>query len=157
MPLYLYKCKACNKIIEAIRRSSEANVETPCEICGEGTLELTVSQNTFDFSSKADKSKTAVTPKEIDQVVGAEAEKTWAGYNEKWKNQYKQKRDARRSGKTLVEVDIPRDADGKVTPMMHLGDKQERSLRKDFVESLKSHREERSRKGLEQFDGKGSF
>ncbi len=154
MPLYTYKCTACGHEFDELVKYDDRDTKQACKLCGEKSERNVASR--FAVSTKLDPKKdTIYTPKEIDKVVGADAEKKWTGYDERWRKKYSDRQKARWRGKEPEIINLPKDADGKTSPIMHLGGKQERSVRKEFSESLKEHRAERKKKGLGQFDGPG--
>lgn len=61
MPVYEYRCEACDEIFELQRKFSDPPVEV-CAVCGKGPVEKLVSRNSFalkgggwyrtDYSSK---------------------------------------------------------------------------------------------------------
>ncbi len=156
MPIYTYTCKGCNYIFEELSSYETRDEAQSCPLCGEAAERNAA--ETFGIKTTIDpKRDTVYTPKEIDKVVGSDAEKKWAGYDKKWENHYKQRQAVRWGDKAPAEVKIPKESDGKYAPLMHLGDKKERSLRKEFSTALKEHRAEREKKGIKQFDAPGSI
>lgn len=117
------------------------------------------------------KRDTIVSPKEIDKVVGADSKKKWEdiekrkaskekqqfGFEEEYHANYKARQDKRRNGREPQEIEIPKDADGKYTPLKHLGDEKEKDLRNEYSEALIEHREKREEQGLNQFDSSGDI
>jgi hypothetical protein len=127
-----------------------------CSLCkGESTRSPA---EEFGIKTSIDpKTETVYTPKEIDKVVGEKSEKKWESYDTRWSQRYKERQQKRWNGATPSEVNIPKDSDGKYSPLMHLGDSEQRRARSEFSEALQNHREERSKKGLSQFDGPGAI
>jgi len=155
MPLYRYFCNDCNLQFEEIRKYEERDDEVACSDCKSVNTDRVVAVP-FGIGTKLDPKKdTIYSPKEIDKVVGAESEKKWEGYDQRWKKRYEEKRKRRWSkmGVEPSEINMPKDIDGRYSPVMHLGGKKEREFRKDYSEALQEHRAERERKGLKQFEG----
>ena len=156
MPLYEFNCTECGHAFEELIPYDDRDKEVLCKLCGKVSKRNHAS--TFGISTKLDPRKdTIVSPKEIDKVVGADAESKYAGYNERWQKRYKARQEKRWGDKKPEVLSIPKDTDGKYSPVMHLGDKKTRAVRKEFSEALKEHRAERESKGLKQFDGPGSI
>lgn len=156
MPLYEFKCIACGHEFEELTKYEDRDDNKPCRICGGNSARKQAS--TFGIHSDLDpKRDTIVTNKEIDKVVGKASEQSWSGYDERWKKRYEEKQQKRWNGKTPEPLNIPKDPDGKYSPVMHLGDNKERAVRKEFSEALKEHRAERESKGISQFDTQGSI
>jgi len=151
MPIYCYSCSECELQFEELKGFDNRDSRTPCPDCGADSKRMEVTSFSFKSSVPDHRRDTLVSPKEIDLAVGAASEKSWEGYNERWKKRYEEDRKKRWAGKTPQEINIPKDPDGKYSPIMHLGDKRERGLRKEYDSALKEHREERKRKGLSQF------
>lgn len=155
MPLYRYICNSCDLEFEEIRKYEQRDDAQECPDCKskESSRVLAVP---FGIGTKLDPKKdTIYSPKEIDKVVGAESEKKWEGYDKRWKKRYEERQKKRweRMGVQPGEVNIPKDKDGKYSPIMHLGGKKEREFKRDYSEALKEHRDERKKKGISQFDG----
>lgn len=156
MPMFEYKCSSCGHEFEELIQSKDKNKEQFCKLCGKGSkrkeIYLVSSSTTID-----PRRDTVYSPKEIDKVIGADTDKKWKGYDERWKKRYEDRQQKRWKGQQPAPVNLPRDADGKFTPIMHLGDKKEREVRKEFSTALQEHRAERKSKGLGQFDGPGAI
>ena len=155
MPLYRYICNDCNLEFEEIKKYEDRDKELLCPECKSVSTSRVIAV-TFGIGTKLDpKRDTIFTPKEIDKVVGAESEKKWEGYDKRWKKRYEERQKKRweKMGAQPGEIDIPKDKDGKYSPVMHLGDNSDRELRKDYSEALKEHRVEREKKGIGQFEG----
>jgi putative FmdB family regulatory protein len=155
MPIYRYQCGDCGLEFEDIKKYEDRDNDTVCSDCGKSNTSR-IEAVTFGIGTKLDpKRDTIYTPKEIDKVVGAESEKKWEGYDIRWKKRYEERQKKRwdKMGATPSEISIPKDKDGKYSPLMHLGDSGEKAFRKDYSESLKEHRSEREKKGISQFDG----
>lgn len=156
MPLYTYKCSSCGHEFEDLVKSEKRDESQVCKKCDGSAVRKAATS--FAISSRLDPKKdTIATDKEIDKVVGAAAEKKWQGYNERWKGNYEARQRRRWKGKELAVVKMPKDSDGFYRPLMHLGDKKQRTLRKEYSEALQEHRKERRKKGLKQFDGPGAI
>jgi len=156
MPLYEYKCGKCGHEFEELSSYINRDKDQKCKLCGE--LSIRKPASTFGVHSELDSRRdTIATNKEIDMVVGKASEKRWEGYDAKWKGRYEARQQKRWKGKTPEALNIPKDADGKYSPIMHLGDNKERSVRKEFSEALQEHRTERVKKGIPQFDSSGSI
>jgi putative FmdB family regulatory protein len=156
MPLYEFRCLSCSHEFEELTSYDDRDNKVKCKLCGGNAVRKPAS--TFGVHSSLTPGKdTIVTNKEIDKVVGKAAEQRWAGYDEKWKSRYAARQQRRWKGKTPETLNIPKDLDGKYSPVMHLGDNKERALRREFSDALKEHRAEREKKGLPQFDSSGSI
>lgn len=169
MPIYKYVCSDCSlKFEEIVKFEDSDSISCPqCKGFSERQFPDSVSVKTT-LDPKRD---TIVSPKEIDKVIGADADKkreiiekrnndrpqSKFGFDEKYHANYKARQDKRREGREPELVTIPKDEDGKYTPLKHLGNKKERELRNEFSEALIEHRAIRKEKGLDQFDGKGSI
>lgn len=156
MPLYEFRCKSCGHEFEEILSYNNRDGDVECKLCG-GESERKKASSFGIHTTLDPKKDTIVTDKEIDKVVGDAAEKKWSGYDERWKNRYGQRQKKRWKGKNPESVNIPKDSDGKYSPVMHLGNKKQKALRKEYTEALQEHRAERKKKGLEQFDSKGAI
>lgn len=151
MPLYVFKCDECTLEFEQLLPYDDRDEPQVCPNCNSEAPRKQVTS--FGISSKLDPKKDTIhTPKEIDKVVGAAAEKSWEGYNEKWKGKYEERRAARWKGKKTKEVMVD-----SPSPVMELGSKKEKDIRKEATEALQEHRAERVKKGIPQFDGPGSI
>ena len=147
MPLYDYVCGSCELKFEEVV-SSEGPKEIKCPNCSE------IAERQFPDSISVkttldSKRDTIYSPKEIDKVVGADAEKKWERIEQSRKN--------RIGNLKLKEMDLPKGDDGKYSPVMHLGSPEDRKLRKDITDIMGEHIEERKAKGVPQFEGEGSF
>jgi putative FmdB family regulatory protein len=156
MPLYEYKCVDCSHEFEVLISYVDRDNSRTCPLCIKPAVRKVAS--TFGVHSDLNPRKdTIVTNKEIDKVVGKVAEQRWAGYDERWKARYENRQKTRWKGKTPEPINLPKDSDGKYSPIMHLGDNRERSLRKEFSEALQEHRTEREKKGIPQFESPGAI
>jgi putative FmdB family regulatory protein len=156
MPLYEYKCVDCGHEFEILTTYAERDDTRECTLCSKSALRKPAS--TFGVHSDLNPRRdTIVTNKEIDKVVGKASEQRWAGYDERWKARYEARQQKRWKGKTPDQINLPKDSDGKYSPIMHLGDNKERSLRKEYSEALQEHRSEREKKGIQQFDSPGAI
>lgn len=157
MPMYTYKCAECGHEFDELVKYSVRDEAQVCKLCGKVTgsrKEVT----RFGISTRIDpKRETVYSRKEIDKVVGSDAEKKWQGYDERWRGRYEERQKKRWGDKEPGPVTIPKDSDGKYSPIMHLGDNKQRKFRKEYSEALKEHRAERKRKGIPQFDGPGAI
>lgn len=129
MPLYVFKCSACAREFEEL---CKADAKAPdCPDCGNSSERKVAT--TFGIGSKLDpKRDTIYSRKEIDNVVGNAADRAWEGYDARWRDYYKRRQEARRSGKKINEVVIKPGSDGKVSPFEHLGSKKEQEFRKEY-------------------------
>jgi len=154
MPIYKYFCRGCSLEFEEIRNYDKRDVSIVCPDC-KGKDTARVLAVPFGISVKADSNATLYSKKEIDKAVGEDAEKKWEGYNKDWKGSYEERRKKRwdKYGKLPENLDIPKDPDGKYSPLMHLGTKEDRKVKKEYSEALKEHRIERKKKGIKQFEG----
>lgn len=140
MPIFEYKCKLCGYLFEElVRDGNDFNI--PCKKCGSDS-EKQVSQ----FSSSVNGGSSNET---IDITIGREANKRWQRYYDR--------QSKRRGKKKLEEISLPKGQDGKYTPVMALGGKDDRTRRKDYVGALKDHRKSREKRGQPQFSGPGEF
>jgi putative FmdB family regulatory protein len=156
MPLYTYKCQKCGLVFEEIARFEKRDEAPPCKLCQGASVRNAA--ETFSVNTTLNpKTDTIYSNKEIDKVVGAAAEKKWAGYDERWKGSYSERQKKRWKGKEPTVLDIPKDSDGKYSPVAHLGDSKQQAVRKEFSEALKEHRVEREKKGIPQFDAPGGI
>jgi hypothetical protein len=90
-------------------------------------------------------------------VVGAASEKKWAAYDERWSKRYSERQKKRWKGQEPKIVDLPRESDGTIRPVKHLGDENQKKLKQEFSEALKEHRAQRVARGESQFDGPGAI
>jgi len=156
MPMYTYQCDQCGFVFEDLVSFDEKDTDITCSLCAGKAVRNAV--ETFGIHTTLNsRTDTIYSPKEIDKVVGAESERKWAGYDERWRKKYEAQQQARWKGKQPTPVNIPKDADGKYSPLMHLGDPKERDVRKGFSKVLQEHRADRKSKGLDQFDGPGAI
>lgn len=156
MPLYTYKCQKCGFVFEEIVSFEKRDDDPKCKLCNGESVRSAA--ETFSVKTTLNpKTDTIYSDKEIDKVVGAAAEKKWAGYDERWKGGYAERQKKRWKGKEPTVLNIPKDADGKYSPVAHLGDGKQQAVRKEFSEALKEHREERKKKGIPQFDAPGGI
>jgi putative FmdB family regulatory protein len=156
MPLYEFKCVGCGHEFEELVPYKDRDAEQSCKRCG--TVSERKVASLFGVHSDLNpKTDTIVTRKEIDKVVGKVSEKRWEGYDERWKSRYEARQQKRWKGKTPEQVNIPKDQDGKYSPIMHLGDNKERTLRKEYSEALQEHRSDRVKKGIPQFESSGAI
>jgi putative FmdB family regulatory protein len=153
MPIYRYFCNDCSLEFEELRKYDDRDNSIDCPDCESANTKREFA-TTFGVKTTLDPKKdTIYSPKEIDKVVGAESEKKWEGYDIRWKKRYEERQKKRWGGKKPEELRMSKDTDGKYSPIMHLGKKQDRELRKDYSDALQEHRAERKKKGLGQFDG----
>lgn len=153
MPLYRYICTECNLEFEELKKYEQRDDKTKCPDCGSVESKRVIPVSFGIKTILNPKKDTIYTPKEIDKVVGADADKKWQAYDERWKKRYEEQRAKRWQGNTPETINMPKDKDGKYSPIMHLGTQEDRQLRKDYSEALKEHRKEREKKGLKQFAG----
>jgi len=156
MPMYTYKCESCGFVFEDLVSFEKRDTDVTCSLCKgkaiRGAAEVFGMHTTLN-----PRTDTIYSPKEIDKVVGAESEKKWAGYDERWKKRYEERQKKRWNGAEPAPVNIPRDSDGKYSPVMHLGNNEVKSLRKEFSSALQEHRAERVKKGEAQFEAPGAI
>jgi putative FmdB family regulatory protein len=156
MPIYEFKCVDCGHEFEELISYKERDTERPCTRCN-GDSERKAASVFGIHSEQNPKTDTIVTNKEIDKVVGKMAEKKWEGYDQRWSDRYASRQKKRWKGKTPEILNIPKDSDGKYSPIMHLGDNKEKVLRKEYSEALQEHRSERKKKGIPQFESSGAI
>lgn len=156
MPLYVYRCPGCGLEFEELSSYEKRDDPQTCKKCQKGAVRK--AGTSFRVKTRLDpKRDTITTNNEIDRVVGESAEKKWEGYNERWKANYEARRRARWKGREPAPINLPKEADGYSRPLMHLGTKKDRSLRKEYSEALQEHRKRRREKGIKQFDGPGGI
>lgn len=156
MPIYEYKCSGCGHEFEDLVSFDKRDENKSCRICGSESTRKEASR--FGISTTLDPKKdTIYSPKEIDKVVGSDADRKWQSYNDRYQKRLSERQRIRRKGQEPKVVDVPKNSDGTYSPVTVLGDKKERSLRKEYSEALQVHREERRKKGLKQFDGPGAI
>ena len=133
MPIYKYVCPDCSLNFEEIV-SFEESTEVKCPECS------TTSERQFPDSVSVKttldpKKDTIATPKEIDKVVGEDADKKREIIENRQKNKtapnfgfakevagvnyhdiHKARQDKRRKGLEPKEIEIPQDEDGKYYP-----------------------------------------
>jgi hypothetical protein len=85
----------------------------------------------------------------VDLTIGREADKRWQMHYDA--------QSKRRGEKELKVVDLPKTEDGKYMPVMGLGDKVQKEKRQEYTVALQKHRQERVKKGQEQFTEAGAF
>jgi putative FmdB family regulatory protein len=156
MPIYTYTCESCGYVFEDLVSFDSKDADRACSLCS-ASAKRNAAEVFGIKTSLNPQTDTIYSPKEIDKVVGEKADKKWAGYDERWSQRYKDRQTARWNGKTPTEVSIPKDPDGKYTPLMHIGDTKDRTLRKEYSTALQEHRAERSKKGIGQFDAPGAI
>jgi putative FmdB family regulatory protein len=156
MPLYEFKCTGCGHEFEELVSYKDRDAEQYCKRCGTNS-ERKVASLFGVHSDLNPRTDTIVTRKEIDKVVGKVSEKRWEGYDERWRGRYESRQQKRWKGKTPEQINIPKDVDGKYSPIMHLGDNKERTLRKEYSEALQEHRSDRVKKGISQFESSGAI
>jgi len=169
MPIFKYVCGGCSLNFEEIVDFDKSE-GLCCPRCGKASERQF--PDSFSVKTTLDpKRDTIVSPKEIDKVVGADADKKREiienrkkdklqpgfGFDPKYHATYKARQEKRRKGMELKEIEIPKDADGKYTPLKHLGDEREKRIRNEFCDALSEHRAKRIKDGLPQFDEGGSF
>jgi len=137
MPLFEFGCKSCGYEFEELTSKS---VDTfPCKKCGK------------DSEKKMSRFAAVVvgSPNELyDVKIGRAANKRWEMHHER--------QDARRSGKKLEVLDVPK-IGKKFAPAMALGNKEQREKRVEYSSALQSHRKKRQTRGQKQFSDSGSF
>lgn len=145
MPLYDYKCSECSLEFDDLV-SYDKRDDKACPNCGKKADRVEV--NNFGFSTTLDAKKdTIFTNKEIDKIIGQDADKKRGIYEERRKKRW---------GDRKPEVlNIPKESDGKYSPVMHLGGEKEKLLRKEYSEALKEHRKNRLKEGVPQHEGSG--
>jgi putative FmdB family regulatory protein len=140
MPLYEYKCTVCEHEFEDIVSYRDRDEGHICTLCGSKSIRKKVFL--FGIHTRLDPKKdTIYSGKEIDKVVGEATEEKWKGYDKRWQERYKKRQEKRWNGKKPEAVNIPKDNDGKYSPIMHLGNKKERTIRKRYTEAIQEHKE----------------
>lgn len=141
MALYEFECKRCNYEFEELI-NGKAEVEVKCKLCGGEVVKK--------MSSFAPVIEGGGSAESVDMMVGREADKRWQMHQET--------QEKRRADQKLKQFnDLPKAVDGKFMPVMALGDKKEKETRKEFSNSLQEHRQERLKRGQQQFEDSGSF
>lgn len=134
MPLYVFKCLSCDREFEELCKADAAS--PACPDCGNASERKIAT--TFGISSRLDpKRDTIYSRKEIDNVVGNAASHAWEGYDSRWRDHYRRRREARRAGKELKEVIIKPESNGKLSPFEHLGTKKEQEFRKEYAKEYR--------------------
>ena len=129
MPLYEFKCVECGHEFEDLTKYEDRDNDRVCKLCGASSLRKAAS--VFGVHSDLNpKRDTIVSPKEIDKVVGKLASEKWEGYDKRWSDRYKARQEKRWKGKTPEPINIPKEADGKYSPLLHLGDKKRKKFKK---------------------------
>ena len=141
MALYEYRCEECSLLFEELKSSKEESQICKCVSCGGRANRL--------MSAFAPVVAGGSSVEPVDMTVGRKA-------NERWQ-QYHDRQSKRRGGQELKTFDLPKSKDGKYMPVMALGDKKTVDGRKDYVGALQEHRQERSKKGVNQFKESGAF
>jgi putative FmdB family regulatory protein len=156
MPIYTYKCSSCGYVFEELVSYEKRDEGVGCSLCKGAAVRSAA--ETFGISTTLNpQTDTIYSNKEIDQVVGRESEKKWAGYNEQWNRVYKERQQKRWKGAEPKMLDLPKDPDGKISPIMHLGDNKQKGIRKEFSTALQEHRAERQSRGEAQCDAPGNI
>lgn len=135
MPLYEYRCGDCGREFEDISSYDDRDKKRSCPSCTKENIQRKISS--FGIHSAIDPKSTVYSPKEIDQVVGAAADKRWETYHAGWKDTYENRRKKRLAGKEVSEITIGKGSDGVVHPFEHLGNKKEQAFRKDYSQEYK--------------------
>ncbi len=137
MPLFEFRCKSCGYEFEEL--TSKSVDFYPCKKC-EKKAEKKMSR----FASVVEGSH-----KELyDVKIGRAANKRWEMHHER--------QDARRSGKKLEVLDVPK-IGNKFAPAMALGNKEQREKRVEYSSALQDHRKKRKTRGQKQFSDSGTF
>ena len=139
MPLYEYKCESCNFEFEELVINKEGSLLIKCRRCGAGAK-----RKMSSFSSVVKGSF----HESVDMKIGKEADKRWQMYHDRQK--------VRRSDKNLEKIELPKKGN-YYEPVMALGSKEEIKKRNEFSLSLQKHRQERVKRGRNQFNETGSF
>jgi len=138
MPLYRYICNSCSHEFESLVGVDYRN-DQACTKCGKKAVRDISSG--FSVSTQIDpKRQAVVSSKEIDKVVGKDAE-------EKWEVHENRTRDRR---KGMQEIDLG-EKKGKINPVSLLGDANQKKLAEHYSEGLAQHRKDRESKGQKQF------
>lgn len=137
MPLYEYECKQCGYRFEHLFSKSEDSGFCKCRKCG-----ADAGKKMSSFSSVVPGSESE------DVLIGREAEKRWEMYSER--------QDKRRRDKKFENIKLKKNK-GTYTPVMNLGNKDEKEKRMEYSKALQEHRKEREKRGQPQFSEAGSF
>jgi len=137
MPLYRYICDSCKYEFEKLVKA-DCRDDQECVECGK--VAVRDISTGFSVSTQIDTQRQAVvTAKEIDKVVGSDAEEKWQVHHDRTEN--------RRKGMKEVDLGVK----GKFNPLALMGDSNQKKLAEHYSEGLKAHREERAEKGQKQF------
>lgn len=136
MPLYEYECE-CGYRFEKLFTKSQDSGLSKCKKCGSNARKKMSS-----FSSVVPGSESP------DVLIGREAEKRWEMHN--------QRQNKRRKDKKFENIQMEKNK-GAYTPVMGLGDRDEKQKRVEYSKALQEHRKEREKRGQPQFSEAGSF
>jgi putative FmdB family regulatory protein len=141
MPLYEYKCRACGCEFEDLVGLNDERESRPCKKCGN------VAERKMSRFASVIAGGSGTEP--VDMTIGREADKRWQMHYDKQAK--------RRGTEELKPVELPRTSDGEFMPVMGLGDKVQKEKRQEYTTALQEHRQERVKKGQEQFTESGAF
>lgn len=128
MPLYTYSCTSCGIKFERLARATLRD-EQKCSTCGSKAERAGVDE--FAVKSTIDpKSKVVQTGKEIDLVVGRDAERRRAIYEDK--------RRARREGMTVIDTQVSAGKGNSFNPEAALGDSDRKAVTEQHTKAVKS-------------------
>ena len=136
MPLYEYTCSSCGYQFEELVKKSDKSDVQKCTKCGKDAK-----VNMSSFSSVVSGSNKVP----IDTLIGKEANRRWQIHHDR--------KSIRRENKDFRDVGIVKDP----APVMIMGNKDEKVKRKEYSTALSEHRQDRRKKGQEQFTESGSF
>jgi len=143
MPLYQYNCPECGFEFEKFCSVKDRDSQD-CSQCG--TLAVKQLANSFAVASKVDVDRGGVhSAKEIDKVVGEQAEKRWAEIDQSRKDRWKDSGLDEGKTKVVVEKGV------NFNPIAMIGASDKQDLGNKYSEGLQAHRAERRAKGQEQF------
>lgn len=146
MPLYVFKCESCSREFEELCKAIEGSEAKVCPDCGHQAHRKVAAP--FGISTRLDARRdTIYSSKEIDKVVGEASTRQWEGYDKRWQDHYKKRRDARRAGKDIREVVVQPGSDGKVVPFENLGTKNEQAFRKEYTKEYRKQVTEKGKSG----------
>lgn len=127
MPMYSYKCGSCALLFDKLVSAGEKDNQV-CLICGKESKRSGVEEFSVKTPVGAPGEKAIRSNKELDLVVGADAEKRWLQHEATVKE--------RRQGMDIIELDVP--AGEKFDPGSLLGDSKRKELSSKFVEEFKA-------------------
>jgi putative FmdB family regulatory protein len=134
MPLYSYSCTSCENSWSKLVPKNDRDRQS-CDFCGSEARRLM--NEKFSVSSKQDpRVHVAVTEKEIDKVVGSDAESKWVDHEERVSK--------RREGKDIKIVELGKPEGGKFNPQEIMGSSKQKELGKQNSEAFRRYQKEKA-------------